>query len=224
MNSSGDIWILVRRITNKCVPQSPSAQFLLNEVKRAVKSNDPFETYSWNHYLDVFLLEMFWSCNPFKVMGLLLVLSPQSALSAERSSSSVPLVSWHFRMKLLWMSRLKDCYLALHISLNTDHLKDYIVSRNCEEERGEEELVNFQTMSSTRDSYDVLSDSLWQGKLLFIPLQLMENVKKGKRCEANALCQHFCILLGMCIESGSEKKIQINDCLCKEYNQYIWQN
>jgi len=53
-------------------------------------------------------------------------------------------------MKLLWMSRLKDCYLPLHISLNTDHLKDYNVSRNCEEERGEEELANFQTMSSTK--------------------------------------------------------------------------
>lgn len=62
------------------------------------------------------------------------------------------------------------------------------------------------------------------GELLFIPLQLMEHVKKGNRCEANALCKHFCILLGMCIESGSEKQRQINDCLCKEWNQYIWQN
>lgn len=171
--------------------------------------------------LYVFLLEMFWSCNPFKVMGLLLVLSPQSALSflsAERSSSSLPLV---------------------FLTFPNEAALDEQVERLLSSPAHQSEHGPFKGLQCIKKLWgreggggigqlpdNVIYQGIYTrgGKLLFIPLQLMEHVKKGKRCEANALCKHFCILLGMCIESGSEKKRQINDCLCKESNQYIWQN
>lgn len=62
------------------------------------------------------LQPMFFSCIPVKQIGSLLLFSlclPPSLLSfssPKPSSSSAPL-SWQFWMRLLWMSRLKDCYL-----------------------------------------------------------------------------------------------------------------
>lgn len=81
--------------------------------------NLTFLELTWHHSVFISPLKPIFSSRfPSKrsITFLILPLSthlPSPSLSfssPKRSSSSVPL-SWHFWMSLLWMSRLKDCYL-----------------------------------------------------------------------------------------------------------------
>lgn len=60
----------------------------------------------------------FFSCSVIMMMGFFFLFSLCSFLpfsfSSLKHSSSFILLSWHFWMSLLWMSRLKDCYPPLH--------------------------------------------------------------------------------------------------------------